>query len=180
MYVFSDAEANGKDVRRLRAPGSLELDWSYAGRSAGSNSAPYIRSLTVQATSYGVRADGYSDDSDAIQRAIEDVEYRGGGTVILPSGRIRLERQIRITASNTILRGAGMDKTTFDIPNSLRHYGKRKGKKIVAPETTWSISHTNSFGQKLPISLIIRMRLNTIEINFTFNKMQGKTMDSLR
>ena len=87
------------------------------------------------AESYGARADGYSDDSDAIQRAIDDVESRGGGTVLLPSGTIRLEGQIRISASNTILRGTGMDRTTFYIPNSLKYYGKRKGEKISALES---------------------------------------------
>jgi len=49
---------------------------------------------------------------------------------LLPSGTIRLERQIRITASNTILRGAGMDITTFYIPNSLKYYGKKAGEKM--------------------------------------------------
>jgi hypothetical protein len=129
------ADVHGKDARRLRAPGALDLDWSYAGRAAGSDSAPYFKSLTVLAESYGARADGYSDDSDAIQRAIDDVESRGGGTVLLPSGKIRLEGQIRISASNTILRGVGMDRTTFYIPNSLRYYGKRKGKETTALES---------------------------------------------
>ena len=53
---------------------------------------------------YGVDPTGVVDSSEGIQRALNDCEARGGGTVFLPVGTYRITKQIRIP-SFTVLRG---------------------------------------------------------------------------
>ena len=53
---------------------------------------------------YGVDPTGVADSTDGIQRALNDCEARGGGTVFLPAGNYRITKQIRIP-SFTVLRG---------------------------------------------------------------------------
>ena len=53
---------------------------------------------------YGVDPTGVADSTDGIQRALDDCEARGGGTVFLPVGNYRITKQLRIP-SFTVLRG---------------------------------------------------------------------------
>lgn len=65
---------------------------------------------------YGADPTGIKDSTSAIQQAIDDCYYTGGGTVFLPAGRYRITRQVRIRPFVT-LRGDWQD------PDTGREYG---------------------------------------------------------
>lgn len=48
--------------------------------------APVIPSLTVSLADYGGKGDGYTLNTDAFARALDDLERRGGGHLIVPEG----------------------------------------------------------------------------------------------
>ena len=74
---------------------------------------------------YGAKGDGAIDDAAAIQRAIDAVPA-GGGVVYLPRGSYRIDSQITITRSETVLAGDG--QTTTDILcNSATNHGIQVG-----------------------------------------------------
>ncbi|KAI8103694.1 hypothetical protein M9435_005028 [Picochlorum sp. BPE23] len=121
------AQANLSAAMDLRSPGVMSLDWSYAGRAAGSDDYAYIPSKRIDIRDFGARIDGVTDDSRAIQDAIDNCEFSGGGVVELPPGTILLEDQITISSSNIILRGAGKNETIIKIPHSLKYYDLQAG-----------------------------------------------------
>jgi len=63
-------------------------------------------------TSFGAQGDGVTDDTNAIQAAIDAANSRGGGTLVFPAGTFRLTRALTIY-SNIVFRGAGMRATVL-------------------------------------------------------------------
>ncbi len=57
---------------------------------------------TAVATDYGVKADGATDDSAALQQAIAQVAAAGGGVLFLPEGRYRLDGPITVKETVTL------------------------------------------------------------------------------
>lgn len=68
---------------------------------------------TIYASTRGVVADGATDDHPAIQALIEELAAAGGGRIILPPGKIRLNEHL-IPRNNVIIEGAGMDITILE------------------------------------------------------------------
>lgn len=58
---------------------------------------------------YGAVGDGTTDDTAAIQAAINAVQAAGGGPLNLPEGTYRISSTLTVTASNILLQGAGGD-----------------------------------------------------------------------
>jgi Pectate lyase superfamily protein/Right handed beta helix region len=56
---------------------------------------------------YGAQGDGTTDDTAAIQAAIDAAQAAGGGVVFLPSGSFAVGSTLRITASGVGIRGVG-------------------------------------------------------------------------
>ena len=77
--------------------------------------------------SFGAKIDGVSDDSNALQNAIDECGNKGGGTVVIPAGTLLVEGQVKIRSSNVVLRGAGKGKTIIKIPHSLSYYDLMTG-----------------------------------------------------
>lgn len=92
-------------------------DFSYAGYHSGEKEVPRITAPVFDVTSYGADATGQNDSTVAIQKAIDEAGAHGGGVVFLPSGTFNVSPQgtdnwaLRIRHGNTVLRGAGRDKT---------------------------------------------------------------------
>ena len=88
-----------------------------------------IRNKMVYATNFGVKADGITDDTEALQNAIDYLKPKDisnlwtyqncGGTVILPKGLIKISKTIRlysnvkIIGTNKSLFGRATDDTTI-------------------------------------------------------------------
>eukprot|EP00727_Mastigamoeba_balamuthi_P005235 m51a1_g1471 putative probable polygalacturonase (392) ;mRNA; r:250096-251327 len=69
-------------------------------------------------TSFGAHGDGRTDDSQAIQRALDAAKGAGGGTVVVPAGRTFLFRNFSISGDHTELRVEG----TLLLTNDYAHW----------------------------------------------------------
>ncbi|QJD84570.1 glycosyl hydrolase family 28-related protein [Cohnella herbarum] len=58
----------------------------------------------------GLKADGFSDDTDKIQKAIDQTAAKGGGIVLLPPGNLAISKTIRVKP-NVVLAGSGKAAT---------------------------------------------------------------------
>lgn len=81
----------------------------------------------------GVAADGLTSDSAAIQAALNQVGQAGGGTVVLPTGVLRLSAPLAVPARVT-LRGSGQANTTLVVDDRVPFEAKRDalGKHLTA------------------------------------------------
>lgn len=103
-------------------------DFSYAGYQKGE--APLsLDGLDVYnvVEDFGADPTGETDSTNAIQSAI-NAAANGGGVIFLPDGQFRLsvpegeDRCLQIESSNTILRGAGVDRTfLFNTTTEMRN-----------------------------------------------------------
>ena len=109
---------NPKQQTQVDPPWALP-DWSYVGYHAGRSNPRPQSSLIFNVTSYGAKADGTTDDSFAIQAAIDAAAEARGGTVILPPGRYALYYPLNITSSRIVLAGADRNTTTLFFPRPL-------------------------------------------------------------
>ena len=95
----------------------LIQDFSYAGYKRGEEPIPDVTGPILDVVRYGADPTGASDSTEAIQAAINAAESLGGGVVFLPAGEFRVSHTgssnfvLRISASNIVLRGAGVGET---------------------------------------------------------------------
>ena len=83
---------------------------------------PVVRSaINVTDPKYGAKGDGISDDTAAIQTAIDEALEQDGGEVYLPQGIYRVTDTIKL-GSNLMLRGAGMGLTVIRMGNNIEPY----------------------------------------------------------
>ncbi|KAL4458887.1 hypothetical protein ABPG75_013752 [Micractinium tetrahymenae] len=125
-------DANGQTSQlwgqcgELYQPGGRLTDWSQAGYGASERSIPnYPSKYNVRAAPYNARGDGSTDDSDAIQRAIDDASQeaastRQGVAVYLPEGTYVVRKRIMISSSYVVLRGVDRDKSILYMPVPLQ------------------------------------------------------------
>jgi hypothetical protein len=74
---------------------------------------------TVNVKDFGAKGDGVTKDTPAIQKAIDDAEKQGGGTVMVPPGRylsgtIHLKSQVTLYLDNGATILASPDNADFD------------------------------------------------------------------
>jgi len=89
-------------------------DFSYAGYHNGE--APVALGggnnlFVIDVTTHGADTTGATDATTSIQSAIDAVADAGGGSVFFPEGIYRVDGQLNVTASSTVLRGEGSDKS---------------------------------------------------------------------
>ncbi len=63
-------------------------------------------------TTYGAQGDGTTDDTNAIQAAMDAANARGGGTIVFPAGNFLITHPLTLY-SNIVFRGAGMRATVL-------------------------------------------------------------------
>ena len=88
-------------------------DFSYAGyRNGEADLGRDLPALTIDAVR-DHRADpsGLSDSTAAIQAAIDAAAAMGGAIVFLPEGLFRIDSELLVQSSRTVLRGAGPSRT---------------------------------------------------------------------
>lgn len=107
-----DADANGfaDDREHVLHIHDLPADRRAAWGRAGLGGAPPAYTQVVNALAYGARGDGVTDDTTAIQRAIDAAP--SGAVVRLPAGVYKLTKPLYLK-SHMILRGDGAALTSL-------------------------------------------------------------------
>ena len=92
-------------------------DFSYAGYQEGAE--PPEVPVVVDVRDHGGVGDGVTDDTAALQSALDAAAEAGGGAVWVPSGTWRVQDVLNLSASGVVLRGEGPESTSLDIGVSL-------------------------------------------------------------
>lgn len=106
----------GERGEAWQAAGGPLPDFSYAGYQRGEKPLPE-RAPDVSVKDYGAVGDGTTDDTAAIQKAIDE---NPGKTIALPAGRYRLSDVVSIKSSGIVLQGEGPEKTVIVAPVPLQ------------------------------------------------------------
>jgi hypothetical protein len=77
----------------------------------GTVDAAKVEGLFFNVKTYGAVGDNTTDDTYAIQSAINAAQYAGGGTVFFPDGDYRVSATLTITSSQIALRGASIESS---------------------------------------------------------------------
>lgn len=88
---------------------SANLTHTASGTGATSSTVQTKLRDLVSVTDYGATGDGTTDDTTAIQAAIDAVEAAGSGRLYFPSGNYRITSTLDIEASGMVLVGEGAD-----------------------------------------------------------------------
>jgi len=106
-------------------------DFSYAGYHMGEDIIPDVAQV-VHVADHGAVGDGSTDDTAAIQSAIDAASE--GGAVVFDAASYLLEGRLQIQHSGVVLRGAGSeeDGTVLLFQNSLE--------TLIGESSTWSWS----------------------------------------
>ena len=98
----------------FRGPeGRFLHDFSYAGyRLASEAPGAALPALTIDVVrDHGADASGASDATLALQAALDAAAEAGGAVVSIPAGLYRVDGQLAVTGSNTVIRGAGAESS---------------------------------------------------------------------
>ncbi len=119
LAALSSCTGPERSPRRPPPPSLLESarlpDFSFAGYHMGDRSPPHVPEV-VDARSAGATGDGVTDDTRALQAALDAAH---DGAVVLAAGRFVLRDALRMARSGVVLRGQGPDRTVLVIPDSL-------------------------------------------------------------
>jgi hypothetical protein len=97
-------------------PAGLLPDFSFAGYERGEKAIPE-RAAEVSVKDFGALGDGKADETAAFQRALKEA---AGKCIGIPAGRYILSDVIEIGTADTVLKGAGSDKTTLVFTKALQ------------------------------------------------------------
>ena len=86
----------------LAAAGSAGMATAAAARPSHADPAPHGDDFGLNARSFGARADGKTDDTAAIQKALDAAGKQGGGVVRLPVGHYLLRGSLRVPECVTL------------------------------------------------------------------------------
>lgn len=97
------------------SPSGRLPDFSYAGYRRGEAPLPTVPAV-ADVRSFGAIGDGVADDTQAFLDAIAATD---SGAILVPAGRYRITRVLRITKPNVVLRGAGPTRSVLWFPTHL-------------------------------------------------------------
>lgn len=104
-YVYSQVSPDDATVLGLAATEGTETNSWLTNRFVSKEALGVI-----QATDYGVVADGATDATAVLNQLMVDVSAAGGGHIVLPAGEIRTTSDL-VQQSNVWMSGAGRDVT---------------------------------------------------------------------
>lgn len=86
--------------RALLALGASAASSSILGFPGMCGGAKMLGARDITLPPFGAEGDGETDDTAAIQRAIDEARELGGGTILLPPGRFRISKPLRIDSND--------------------------------------------------------------------------------
>lgn len=121
-----EAAAQTADAALPKTGGTVTSDLTVAGTLKANGVTDWVNVKT-----YGATGDGTTDDTSAIQAAI-DAAADGGGVVYLPAGTYSISAALTIS-SDVALCGAGMDASTIEQTAEDEHgvYGADVGRVVL-------------------------------------------------
>jgi len=87
--------------------GLVYPDWTYAGVPGGIPDVP----TKARLADFGGLPDDDRDDSEALQKAVDQVGAQGGGAVRLAAGTYHLDRPVTVRHDGVVIRGSGAERT---------------------------------------------------------------------
>jgi len=97
---------------------NLLLDWSWSGYGQKENSIP-DPPIVANILDFGAVGDGLFDNSGPIIAAIDSAKAKGGGSVLIPAGRYKVQQRIVISSDNIVLKGEGTNATILYFASPL-------------------------------------------------------------
>ena len=88
-------------------------DFSYAGyRNGETELAQDVPAMVIDVVAdHGADATGMTDATAALQAALDEAAMLGGAVVAVPAGLYRVDGQLAVTGSRTVLRGEGAEQS---------------------------------------------------------------------
>jgi len=126
--------------------------------------ASWQANQAVNVTVYGAKGDGTTDDTVAIQNAIEALHTAGGGTIYFPSGTYKLSSALTVH-TNTLLRGAGSAVSILKQTNTTAN-GLNCQDSVAVTVTDLQITGPGS-GSGIGLSFTLSTRTNCYQIDLT-------------
>jgi hypothetical protein len=99
---------------------------------------------TVSVMDFGAVGDGVTDDTTAIQNALDYVKNIGGGEVYLPAGTYKCDSQLTLTSANGV-RILGASKNILRTGSTIINYTGTASPFITISGTSCGIENTNIF-----------------------------------
>jgi hypothetical protein len=121
----------------LWKPNGRLQDYAFAGYGAGMRSIPY-NSVRCNVRDYGAKGDNKTDDTVAVQRAVDDCARGNNGSVVsFPPGSYVITSRIR-TSTSVVLRGANKATTELYFPRSLSEVDGNEDDNLLLGYTKYS------------------------------------------
>ncbi len=109
--VIASGTTDDEGIYAINASGLAHQNWiltATATDSVGNTSALSEKLVLLNVKAYGAVGDGVTDDTDAIQAALDDAGERGGATVFLPDGVYGIGNPLLVPSHTRFLgNGAG-------------------------------------------------------------------------
>lgn len=128
-----------------------------------------IRSAVLNVRDFGAVGDGTTDDTDAIQAALDEVDSVGGGTVIVPVGTYRTIASLQV-GSNTRFAGEGRSSVILSLPGSnsdvIRNKDTANGNTGIVIEGLYCDGNRDE--QTVPFSVITLVRCTRCIVRYNW------------
>lgn len=121
------------------SPTSRLPDFSFAGYHAGERAIPRV-AVWRNVRDFGAQGDGRTDDTLAIQQAVDSFPGSEPGALLFPAGRYKLSARILIEKPYLVLRGEGERKTfllgskglgpDYEGRFYLEFHGRNRGRRL--------------------------------------------------
>jgi hypothetical protein len=141
----------------------------------------------VTHSGWGAIGDGVTDDTTAIQNAINAAELEGFGVIFLPGGTYKVSSSLTVESSGITIMGSGVDVSVIKTSSTTADIitlgdGSTTYNNIVVKDLTIDTSVTRTAGAAIELNKVNRVILDNIKTDsqiFSINAPSGVTNTSI-